>query len=479
MANAASVQQRGELAPIGRYAIRGAWMGFFVDMFDIYLPIIVLAPAIAYFISPEMDQATTAIVSGSIFAATLIGRPIGAAIFGHIGDTVGRKRATILALMGSGAATFLVVLLPGYELLGITIVVIFIALRLINGIFVGGVYTAANPLAMEYSPKEKRGFYGALIMTGYPLAYAAISLITLVLLQFIPAGGLDSPYVQWGWRIPFIISTLMIFSLVYYFVNSVAESQLFEAAHESEEDGGSPLIELFKGENLRSFLQVFVLMGGFWLTLYVPSAMLPPLLTSELGLSGTALTFTLVIAFLVLVGGYLAAGLISQKIGRRPFLIVASVIMATVGALLYYVLLSTTPQNLVVVIALVTAIVLLVTWVWGLATVYIIERFHIGVRASGFGLGYSLAVILPAFYAFYQAGLGNFMPFKYTPLPLLLIGSVLILIGAVWGPETKDVDFAEDAVADAPPGTESHAADGDRSEGPRRASEIDRTPGSS
>ena len=113
-------------------------MGFFVDMFDIYLPIIVLAPAIAYFIAPEMSNSTAAIVSGTIFAATLIGRPIGAAIFGHIGDTVGRKRATILALSGSGVATFLMALLPGYEFLGLLIVVVFVALRLVNGIFVGG-----------------------------------------------------------------------------------------------------------------------------------------------------------------------------------------------------------------------------------------------------------------------------------------------------------------------------------------------------
>ncbi len=423
-------------------------MGFFVDMFDIYLPIIVLAPAIAYFIAPEMSASTTAIVGGTIFAATLIGRPIGAAIFGHIGDTVGRKRSTILALTGSGVATFLMALLPGYEFLGVLIVVVFVVLRFINGVFVGGVYTSANPLAMEYSPKEKRGFYGSLIMTGYPLAYAAISLITLVLLQFIPAGGLDSPYVQWGWRIPFLISTVLIFSLVFYFVNSVAESQLFEAAKVGEEDDeGSPLIELFKGENLRSFLQVFVLMGGFWLTLYVPSAMLPGLLTSELDLSGTSLTITLSIAFLVLAGGYLAAGAISQRIGRRPFLIISSIVMATVGTFLFYLIVATTPQNLFTVIVLVTAVVVVVVSVWGLATVYIIERFQIGVRASGFGLGYSLAVIPPAFYSYYQLGLANFMPFKYTPLPLLVIGSALILIGALWGPETKDVDFAEDTEA--------------------------------
>src|ERR687890_436815 len=96
MATAAGGQQES-LDPRAKHAIRGAWMGFFVDMFDIYLPIVVLAPAIIYFVSPQMNEATTAIVNGSIFAATLLGRPIGAFIFGHLGDTIGRRRTTIIA----------------------------------------------------------------------------------------------------------------------------------------------------------------------------------------------------------------------------------------------------------------------------------------------------------------------------------------------------------------------------------------------
>jgi hypothetical protein len=200
----------------------------------------------------------------------------------------------------------------------------------------------------------------------------------------------------------------MAFALVFYYIREVHESDVFEESGGSE----SPLKELFRGQNLWSFLQVFVLMGGFWLTLYTASAMLPGLLTSELGVEGTRLTITLAVAFLILAGAYMAAGVISQKVGR----------------------------------------------------------FRTGVRASGFGLGYSLAVIPPAFYAFYQAGLASFMPFKYTPLPLLVIGALLMLIGAVWGPETKDVDFHEEVGAapeagargeddlargaQAPPGTE-------------------------
>jgi MFS family permease len=442
----ATASQEEERNSRVRNAVQGAWLGFFVDMFDIYLPIIVLAPALVYFVSPDLDAATTAIVGGSIFAATLIGRPIGAFIFGHYADSIGRKRSTIIAVSGFGAATLIMAFLPGYEQWGMAVVVVFVLLRLVAGIFLGGEYTAASPLAMEYSPKEKRGLYGAFIMTGYPLAYAAISLITMLLLFWIPADGLDSPYVQWGWRIPFFVGSAMAFAFVIYYARSVSESELWEKSGGSE----APLKTLFSGQNLKNFVQVFVLMSGFWLTLYTTAAMLPGVLTSELGLSGIDLTTTLVIAYVILAAAYIAAGVISQTIGRRSFLIGISIVMATVGTFLYWLLITSPPQSLFGVIVLTTIILVLVTSPWGLATVYINERFHTNVRASGFGLGYSLAVILPAFYAYYQAGLATIMPFKFTPLPLLVIGAALIFWGAVWGPETKDVDFEEHAPEEPP-----------------------------
>jgi len=92
-------------------------------------------------------------VSGSIFAATLIGRPVGAFIFGHFADAIGRKRSTVIAVSGFGVATLLMALLPGYEQWGIAVVIIFVLLRFIDGIFLGGEYTSASPLAMEYCPK--------------------------------------------------------------------------------------------------------------------------------------------------------------------------------------------------------------------------------------------------------------------------------------------------------------------------------------
>jgi MFS family permease len=470
MATAASGRSEERLDPRAKHAIRGAFLGFFVDMFDIYLPIVVLAPALIYFVSPDLDPATKSIVGASIFAVTLVGRPIGAFIFGHFADAIGRKRTTIISVSGFGVCTLLLALMPGYHQWGIAAVIIFIALRFVDGVFLGGEYTSASPLAMEYSPREKRGLYGALIMTGFPLAYATISLITLVLLFLLPAGDIDSPYVQWGWRIPFLLGAAIAFAFVFYFARSVSESELWEESGGS----GSPLKSLFSGDNLKSFLQVFVLMTGFWLTLNTVAAILPGLLGDPVGLSNTNKTITLVIANVILAAAYVAAGVISQRMGRRSFLIAIGAAMAVIGTFLYYLLLSAPPSNLFVVILLTTVIAVLIVSPWGLATTYINERFHTSVRASGFGLGYSLAVIIPSFYAFYQAGLQTFMPAQYTVLVLLVIGALFIIGGAAWGPETKDVDFSEDVreasgagdrMAETSPGGAQTASGSDRTLG--------------
>src|SRR5215204_3372340 len=434
-------------------------------MFDVYLPIVVLAPATIYFVSSDLSAPATAIVSGSIFAATLVGRPLGAIIFGHFADAIGRRRTTIISITGFGVCTLLMALLPGYQQWGVAAVIALIILRLVDGAFIGGEYSAANPLAMEYSPKEKRGLYAGIIQSGYPLAFAAISAITAVLLFLLTADGLNSPYVQWGWRIPFFIGAVLAFVMAAYFYFFVDESELFEASGGTE----SPLKTLFSGENLKNFLQVFVLMSGFWLSLNTVSAVLPGLLRSQVGLSNTNVTITLVIAYITVALAFVGAGVLSQRIGRRTLLMWLGGLMAVVGTFLYYLLIGTASDNLLMVILLTTIITVLVSSNWGLATSYINERFHTSVRASGFGIGYSLAVILPSFYAFYQAGLAAFMPFEYTALPLLVIGAVLILAGAAWGPETKDVDFSED-VREA-----GETADQATETSPRTTSGADRT----
>src|SRR2546430_780029 len=200
----AGAERSEAMTPEAKKTIWGAFIGFFVDMYDVYLPVIALTPALIYFQPKNLPAAAATTVFYVVFAVTLIGRPIGSLLFGHLGGKIGRRKTTMIAVTGFGLVTLLIAILPGYQAIGIAALVLLILLRLIDGVFLGGECTAASPLAMEYCPKPKRGFYSAVIQAGYPAAYVVISLFTALMLYLTPVkGGINSPYVQFGWRVPF------------------------------------------------------------------------------------------------------------------------------------------------------------------------------------------------------------------------------------------------------------------------------------
>jgi MFS family permease len=154
-----------------------------------------------------------------------------------------------------------------------------------------------------------------------------------------------------------------------------------------------------------------------------------------------ALTSTLLISYAGLFFSYIAAGMIGQRIGRRRFFIIVGPLIAVIGSAILYYLIRTPDLSLAAIMGLVCVLSILVTSPWGVIITYINERFVTDVRATGFGIGFSLSVIIPSFYAFYMNWLGAVMPFELTPVFLLAIGAIIGTVGAAMGPETKDVDF--------------------------------------
>ncbi|GAA4884781.1 MFS transporter [Actinomycetospora straminea] len=435
-----------ERAAKRRSATRGAFFAEFVDMFDIYLPTVILTPALIYFQpAGRLDPGLAAIFTSLVFVTTLVGRPIGAAVFGALADRVGRRRSTIISVTGFGVITLLIALVPGYSTLGIASYWLLIVLRFLDGICLGGGYTGALPLAMEYSTKSRRGLLGGIILAAFPLAYVVITLVGLASFALFPLAGPDSPYAVWGWRVPFVLGALLAFVLAIYYVRSVSESEIWEAAEAAKSEGtsqggaGRPLIAVLRS---RTFLQVFGMMTGFWLTQNLVTLFLPTtVLRNLVGLSNNQLTVALLVAYVCLVGSYIAAGVIGQRIGRRRFFVIAGVLIATVGVALMAVLVNGRGLPFGLVVLVVVAFSVVVTAPWGVVLPYITERFRTDVRASGFGLGFSVSVVIPSFYAFFLEGLGALMPYATAVLVLLALGGVLGAVGAAAGPETKDVDF--------------------------------------
>jgi Na+/melibiose symporter-like transporter len=306
----------------------------------------------------------------------------------------------------------------------------------------GGEYTSANPLAMEACPKHLRGLVGGLIQAAYPIAYVAISLTTAVMLVLVPAGKLDSPYVQWGWRIPFLIGAALALVFLYFYTH-VEESKVWEAEGRTTRTK-PPLIELFTGQNLKNLTQVFLMMSGLWFTVQVAISFTPTLLQVVLKQPAKGVTNGLLLANILLVIAYMIVAQLGQMFGRKLMFIVSGVWTAVLGTLFYYWMTANAAAKgpLFTTMALYAVALCLTISPWGLVTTYITERFVTGVRASGYGIGYSLAVIIPGFLTFYLLGLAKLIPYIYTPLVFMVLGGVLQIIGAVLGPETREVDLA-------------------------------------
>ncbi|WP_409185913.1 MFS transporter [Amycolatopsis sp. VS8301801F10] len=420
-----------------RKAIAGAYQGLLVDFIDIYLPVIALVPAIGYFQPADLSPAIKSTIYFVTYAATLIGRPIGALLFGSMADRVGRRRITMVSVTGFSVCTLLIGFLPGYQTLGGWAIVLLIGLRFVDGIFLGGEYTAAVPLAYEYCDRRKRGLVGGVLAGAYCAAFVLISVLTLIMLKIAPAGGTSSPYAQWGWRVSFFFGAACGFAFLLYRRKHLPESDLWEKSAKTR----SPLRTVMFGRDRASFWQVFVLMTGLWLTSSMVASVVPDKLKNFHQIDATTVTWTLLVTNIVLYGGFVASGVVSQRVGRRRFLAVMGAVIAVLGSVAYYVFMSGNLAGTFSVLAASVVVQVLITSVFGVATVYVNERFGTSVRSSGFAMGYSLSLLLPSFYSFYLLGLGQLLPESLTAVPLIALGGVLIVIGALWGPETKDLEF--------------------------------------
>jgi MFS family permease len=418
-----------------RRAMLSGWAGYWVDMVDVYLPIVALAPAIAYFQPASVSSDLASVLFIATFAATMLGRPLGAMLFGHWADRLGRRRLTLLSIAGFSTCTAAIGLLPGYAAWGAAAPLLLVGLRFVNGVFLGGEYTAGTPLAFEHCPPRARGLLGGLMLGAYTLAYVFISLVVLGVLLLAPAAGPSSAYVQWGWRIPFLIGAALGFGLL-LFRARVPESDAWTRTAKVSR----PLQALSRGPLRRDLLQVLLVMTGLWLMSGSVVSVMPRLLLTEFDVSAVAVTWALLLANVILFVTFVAVGVLSQVVGRRRVLLAGAGVASTAGLALYAVVASGRP-SVPVAFVLVAAVHVLVVGAWGAASSYCNERFPTAVRSSGFGIGYSLSLVLPSLSAFYLAWLSKVMPFEYTQLVLLALGAGMLALGARSGPETATVDL--------------------------------------
>ena len=421
------------LTPAARRSILGGVITLFIDSYDIYLPALVLPAALGYFEPTNMSDTTRATLDTLVFTVTLLGRPIGGPIFGHLSDRIGRKRVALIAGSGFTLMVTLMGCLPGYGSWGYGSIGALIALRLIGGIFLGGGYAGPVPLAIERAPQRWRGFVGGLVVTGAGLALVMISLIQLLALNHMAPHSFE----VWGWRIPFFAGTVRGIVYLAYFHRLVPELDDEELAR-SRRERKSPLKQLFTGSDRGPLSQVVLLMTGMWFASQMTVSFLPVLLITVLHQTPTNVSWFEIVSSLTTASGMVLYGVISQTVGRRALLRWVAVSVMTIGsaAWVFMIHFAETGASFAI-IALMAGIASFVTNApLGVFVVYLNERFGTQVRAAGYSTSYTFGLILPGLYTVWVKGLAHIVPYAYTALFLIPLGGALVFLAAHGGPET-------------------------------------------
>src|SRR5690606_11758667 len=271
-----------------------------------------------------------------------------------------------------------------------------LVLRFVEGIFLGGEYTAATPMALEYAPPHRRGLIGALIQcsaNGGPLIVAVAMALTLLV---APSGGIDSPYVQWGWRLPFVLGFVLSFLVAWFLRRKVEESAIQkEAVAEAGARTGSPLREVLKGRSGRAFVQAYVIMTGVFFVVNLTGSVLNQFLLGNEGFEPADLANTQLVVSVAMVS-YVFFGWLSDHIGRKRALYIATSLSLVLYPVVISLIGSGTVRGWLNLTLLAVAAHVLTVAPLGVLPAYINERFATTVRSTGWGVAYSTAVIIPS-----------------------------------------------------------------------------------
>jgi len=261
-----------------------------------------------------VNETTGFILSLATFAAGFLVRPFGALVFGRVGDIVGRKNTFLVTMIIMGAATFAVGLLPGYEQIGIAAPILLVALRVLQGLAIGGEYGGAAIYVAEHAPANRRGFY-----TSFIQITATIGLfLSLLIIMFIRQMMTPDEFAAWGWRVPFLVSILLLGVSIWIRVQ-LSESPIFQKMKDEQKTSKKPWAESFgKWGNAKFVLiALFGLVAGQAVIWYTGTFYSLFFLQNILKVDGLEANIIVAIALGIGTPLYVVFGWLSDKIGRR------------------------------------------------------------------------------------------------------------------------------------------------------------------
>jgi MFS family permease len=333
---------------------------------------------------PSFDPLVGTLLSLSTFAVAFIARPIGGVICGHFGDRIGRKRMLILTLTVMGVTTFAIGVLPGHATIGVAAPILLVTLRFIQGLSLGGEYSGAVLMSVEHAAPGKRGLYGAVINTGASWGMLLGNGVFLLLSSLS-----DSAFAQWGWRIPFLLSAILVFVGMYMRLH-IEESPAFAQLQRTDEVRKMPILEVLRDHRRTVLAMAFSYMinGTFFYTATVFSLTYGQ---NHLGLHRSHVLWMVMLVTVGAIVGTLYVGWISDRVNRKV-LYLFGIAGLTVTPIAWFALFSTgsTPWMLLGFVI----VYIPYCFNYGAMPTFFAYCFPTDVRYSGMGLGYTLGTVI-------------------------------------------------------------------------------------
>lgn len=334
---------------------------------------------------PKFDPLTGTLAALGTYAAGFFARPLGALLFGHFGDRVGRKTMLMVTMITTALGTFAVGLLPTYDQIGVLAPILLIGLRIVQGIGLGGEWGGASLVVLEHAPANRRGLYGSLVQVGFPVGVAASSGV-FALATMLPEASLLS----WGWRVPFLLSILLLG--VGIFVRArVPETPYFADLKRRGAIATNPILEVL-AKNPRSFLLAIGLKISEVSWVYILTVFAVVYATSQLGLPRSTMLNAIIVASLIEVLTIPLFGWLSDLWGRRALYFAGSLFTIAFAFPLFWLL--DTRDPLVIGVTIAVALSFGHGTMFGLQSTYFPELFGTRVRYTGASFGFQVAAAI-------------------------------------------------------------------------------------